>query len=535
MTSSCRDVLVGCACSPDRCPLRADDDGRRCSKPRRLGELPLERAPRVVRVACHAASPAARRATGSRARAARPVSSAKKTSIVGGSRCCDSLFLQRDQQPLDTGPEADPGRRWAADLLDEVVVAAATRQRRVLVLERADELPGRARVVIEPANERRHERVADTDSVEIRANRREPARARRAQRVADLGCLRRARRALRLASSGCCRRRGAGSSPAFRSVSASSRSPCAASQACSDSRYAGRHSRAADRVELEVVARDAEPAEKRRRRAGSAPRRSPGRRFRSPRPTPASAPGSRLAWGSVAVHRGDREELRRLRLAVQAVLQVRTTDRRRALRSQGQRPVASGRRRCTSPSARRRSPRRRCARRAPCPRTRASGSAGSRRASKAARSRRLRDARAAARRGGCRESRGALDLDRVAHPARSARSSARNGLRASSVAERRRRTVARVDDGLGREALDERANRREERLPVGPRKIGATDRAGEEHVAGEEAAVGVVREVRRASARERKGRRTSSRPPRSTRPLRGARRASTRRIEIVGA
>ena len=76
-----------------------------------------------------------------------------------------------------------------------------------------------------------------------------------------------------------------------------------------------------------------------------------------------------------------------------------------------------------------------------------------------------------------------------------ARSSARNGLRAELGAEGRLRAVAGVDDGLRREALHQRLDRLEERVPVAEREIGSPDRAGEEDVAREERALGVVGDV----------------------------------------
>ena len=93
-----------------------------------------------------------------------------------------------------------------------------------------------------------------------------------------------------------------------------------------------------------------------------------------------------------------------------------------------------------------------------------------------------------------------LDSCLPAHSAGSARRSARNGFRASSVAERRDRPVAGVHDRLGRQRVDEHANRREQRVPVGSRKVRAPDRPGEEHVAGEERAVRVVGDVSRRVA-----------------------------------
>jgi hypothetical protein len=55
--------------------------------------------------------------------------------------------------------------------------------------------------------------------------------------------------------------------------------------------------------------------------------------------------------------------------------------------------------------------------------------------------------------------------------------------------------VARVHDRLAREAVEERPNGREERLPVAARQVDATDRPGEQQVAGEEMAGGMERDV----------------------------------------
>ena len=63
------------------------------------------------------------------------------------------------------------------------------------------------------------------------------------------------------------------------------------------------------------------------------------------------------------------------------------------------------------------------------------------------------------------------------------------------VAERRRRPVPGEDDRLGRVRVRERADRVEQRLPVAEGQVDPADGAGEENVAGEERAVGVVGEV----------------------------------------
>src|SRR5690242_11740476 len=73
------------------------------------------------------------------------------------------------------------------------------------------------------------------------------------------------------------------------------------------------------------------------------------------------------------------------------------------------------------------------------------------------------------------------------------------------LAERCRRSVSRIDNGLRREAIDQRADRLDERVPVAVRQVDAADRALEEHVAGEERAVGVEGEVPGRVARDVQG------------------------------
>ena len=64
-------------------------------------------------------------------------------------------------------------------------------------------------------------------------------------------------------------------------------------------------------------------------------------------------------------------------------------------------------------------------------------------------------------------------------------------------AEGRCRPVTGIHDRLGRVRIDERADRCEQRLPARSRQIRPADRAGEQHVTGEEAVVHRIGEVRR--------------------------------------
>ncbi len=102
--------------------------------------------------------------------AARSASSSttKKTSIASGGGRAPPSRLEREQQPLDPGAEADARRRRAADLLDQAVVAAAAADGRLRADRLVHELERRARVVVEAAHERRHELVRDAVGVEVR-------------------------------------------------------------------------------------------------------------------------------------------------------------------------------------------------------------------------------------------------------------------------------------------------------------------------------------------------------------------------------
>ena len=94
--------------------------------------------------------------------------------------------------------------------------------------------------------------------------------------------------------------------------------------------------------------------------------------------------------------------------------------------------------------------------------------------------------------------RGAWNL--LAHCRRAARELCEERVARELDAERRLVAVAGMDDRLGREPLDEHADRGEQRVPVGAGQVDATDRAGEEEVAAEELAVGVEGDVRRRVA-----------------------------------
>src|SRR5206468_5926445 len=91
-----------------------------------------------------------------------------------------------------------------------------------------------------------------------------------------------------------------------------------------------------------------------------------------------------------------------------------------------------------------------------------------------------------------------------AAPGRASRAQLREeGVALQLDAERRLGPVAGVDRGLRWKAIGERPHRVEERVPVRPRQVDATDRPGKEEIAAEEAAVRVEGEVCRRVAGDR--------------------------------
>ena len=68
--------------------------------------------------------------------------------------------------------------------------------------------------------------------------------------------------------------------------------------------------------------------------------------------------------------------------------------------------------------------------------------------------------------------------------------------------ERGRRPVPGIDRRLRRESFRERPQRLDERVPVAAGEVGASNRAGEEHIAGKEGFARVVREVTGRVARD---------------------------------
>jgi len=192
----------------------------------------------------------------------------------------------------------------------------------------------------------------------------------------------------------------------------------------------------------------------------------------------------------VAVHRGDREELHGLRLALHAVLEIRPADRRGAFGPERElaaapvledvhlllHDVGAGARRPLEEvhvlEHRRLD--------APVP------------VEVAQSLHLLRHLPPERLLGGKNVVRTARRLD-----ARHARSSREERVAFKLVAERRLRAVAGVDNGVRRIAVDEGAHGGDERVPVGARQVDAPDGAREEQVAAEQRPVRVVRDVRR--------------------------------------
>src|SRR4029453_12672023 len=78
-----------------------------------------------------------------------------------------TFVAARQQRAIDAEREADAGRGWTAEILDEAVVAAATPERVLGGIERAAlELERRAAVIVEPAHEPHVGRVRDREVVE---------------------------------------------------------------------------------------------------------------------------------------------------------------------------------------------------------------------------------------------------------------------------------------------------------------------------------------------------------------------------------
>ena len=144
--------------APSRCS-RSHSSRRRRSRPARRpawrpAPAPLQPAAAEVGVGRHAGARGPRPAA--RAAAARACSAITANSTSPPARGAAGGRARARAQPLEPGAEADAGRRRAADLLGQAVVAAAARDRDLGASPAALQLPGGARVVVEAAHQRRH-------------------------------------------------------------------------------------------------------------------------------------------------------------------------------------------------------------------------------------------------------------------------------------------------------------------------------------------------------------------------------------------
>ena len=255
---------------------------------------------------------------------------------------------------LDAGGPADARGRVAADLLDQVVVAPAGADRGLRRLEAlVHELEHRARVVVEPAHERRHEHVLDAVGIEEGPHLGEVLLAGR-------------RRATRRSSAP--RRARAATASFFVSKTRSgltSRAPARVlvelvaalgEEGLQPLDVRGAALAVADGVQLQARVRDPGAAldgGEELDQLGVDGRVVRAHRLEADLPELAVAP---LLRRRVPEHRADVVRLHGLRLAVEAVLEVGARDRRRPLGPQRQGAARRGPRTCTSPCARRPSP-----------------------------------------------------------------------------------------------------------------------------------------------------------------------------------
>ncbi len=220
-----------------------------------LGQLPLERTSGVVGVAGEAA--------------ASQLCHQRQDLLPGGAvdgeedvearrLGRDPLLLEREQQPLETGAEADPRRRRPADLLDQAVVAAAagrssssrSRRARRTRTSSASSSRARARASARRCRERRTRRGGCGRRRSARRTRRRATRRSSAPRPS-------AARTAGLLTSNTCN----GLVPSFTRASSSSASGCASSQSFRRSTYPGRQRGIADRVQHQLPLGHAEPAQ----------------------------------------------------------------------------------------------------------------------------------------------------------------------------------------------------------------------------------------------------------------------------------
>src|SRR6266550_4684919 len=99
-----------------------DDDRPTGAEAPGLADLALLGAPAVVHVGPETAAPQLRQ----QGQHARAVGSLAEDEVNVELVSVGRAVPDREQEPLDSGAEADRGRRVAADFLDQAVVAAAS-------------------------------------------------------------------------------------------------------------------------------------------------------------------------------------------------------------------------------------------------------------------------------------------------------------------------------------------------------------------------------------------------------------------------
>ena len=165
-TSSSGAVKSLAALLPDGRLRAVDEDRPAGAQSRGLSELALGRASGVIHVGTQ---PAATQ-LGEERKDASTIAVLLAHEEHVDVRRLRAIRPDREQEPFDAGAEADARRRRPADLLDEPVVAAAAADRVLRADRLVLELERRPRVVVEAADERRGQLVADAVGIEVLAH-----------------------------------------------------------------------------------------------------------------------------------------------------------------------------------------------------------------------------------------------------------------------------------------------------------------------------------------------------------------------------
>ena len=327
-----------CPCRRRRRSVAAHDDRGGGAEACRLGQLALQRPSRKVRVGRDAEPPELRQP---------PSDLLPRCSLLEREEHRDRRDVTRrtrifhgDHEPLETRAESDAGCRRTADLLDEAVVAPAARDRRVLVLHRADELPRRPRVVVETPDERRDERVGDARCIEIGSHPGEHLHTLRAERLADLRCLIEGE-ACRLRLREVVVEDAEGARRDLRACLLVESVLVGREPLTKHLEVGGAARAAPDRVQFEVIRRDSQAVQQgvvELDQLGVDRGVVRSDRLHGGLPV---LPEAALAGCAVAIHRRNREQLQRLGIAVHSMLDVGAANWRCALGTKRERPVGS--------------------------------------------------------------------------------------------------------------------------------------------------------------------------------------------------